>query len=65
MRVSWSKKAGENASRTASYILRNNVNWQNKIIYYIENDTVNIVAFWDTRREPKTLIKDSENLGEE
>ena len=26
---------------------------QNKIIYYIQDDTVYIVDFWDTRREPE------------
>lgn len=26
---------------------------QNKLIYYIENETIFIVDFWDTRREPK------------
>ena len=25
----------------------------NNIIYYIENDTIWVVDFWDTRREPK------------
>lgn len=24
----------------------------NKVVYYIKNETINIVAFWDTRREP-------------
>ena len=24
-----------------------------KLVYYIEKDSVRIVAFWDTRREPK------------
>ena len=26
---------------------------QNKIIYFVESDTIYIVDFWDTRREPK------------
>ena len=26
----------------------------NKIVYNVDNDIVYIVAFWDTRREPKT-----------
>jgi len=30
---------------------------QNKIIYYIQDDTVYIVGFWDTRREPKKQAK--------
>lgn len=30
----------------------------NKIIYYINNDVLEIVAMWDTRREPKKLIED-------
>lgn len=34
------------------------VNNLNKIVYYIEDDVVQIAAFWDTRREPKTLIDD-------
>ena len=29
------------------------VNRLNKIVYRIEDDAVCIVAFWDTRREPK------------
>ena len=29
------------------------VNGLNKIVYYIEDDTVHIAAFWDTRMEPK------------
>ncbi len=28
------------------------VNGLNKIVYYVEDDTVHIAAFWDTRREP-------------
>ena len=40
------------------------VNNLNKIVYYIENDTLHIAAIWDTRREPKTLIKDLEETEE-
>jgi plasmid stabilization system protein ParE len=29
------------------------LNHLNKIVYYIKGDTIRIVAFWDTRREPK------------
>lgn len=36
------------------------VNQNNKIVYYINKDIIEIVAFWDTRREPKSLIKDLE-----
>lgn len=25
----------------------------NKIVYYIDNNTLHIAAFWDTRKEPK------------
>lgn len=25
----------------------------NKVVYYVKGDTLHIVAFWDTRREPK------------
>lgn len=25
----------------------------NKIVYYVNGDTLHIAAFWDTRREPK------------
>lgn len=32
----------------------------NKIIYHINNDHIEVVAFWDTRREPKSLINDLE-----
>ena len=30
------------------------INKLNKLIYYIEKDTIIIADFWDTRREPKT-----------
>ena len=29
------------------------VNHLNKIVYWINNDVIEIVDFWDTRREPK------------
>lgn len=29
------------------------INRLNKIVYYIEGDTIHIADFWDTRREPK------------
>ena len=29
----------------------------NKIIYYVQDDTIYIVDFWDTRREPKKQAK--------
>ena len=29
------------------------VNRLNKLVYWINEDTIEIVAFWDTRREPK------------
>ena len=29
------------------------VNHLNKIVYYVEDDTVHIADFWDTRREPQ------------
>ena len=25
----------------------------NKIVYYVQGNTIHIAAFWDTRREPK------------
>lgn len=31
------------------------INRLNKLVYYIHNDCVEIVALWDTRREPKSL----------
>ncbi|MCR5198274.1 MAG: type II toxin-antitoxin system RelE/ParE family toxin [Prevotella sp.] len=33
------------------------INGLNKLVYYIENDTLNIAAFWDTRREPKNQAR--------
>lgn len=36
------------------------VNGLSKIIYRIEGNTLYVVAFWDTRREPKTLEKELE-----
>ena len=32
------------------------VNGLNKMVYYVEDDTVHIAAFWDTRREPTSSI---------
>lgn len=29
------------------------INGLNKMVYYIEDDTVHIAAFWDTRMEPE------------
>lgn len=31
------------------------VNGLNKLVYRIEGNTIHIVAFWDTRMEPKNL----------
>lgn len=28
------------------------INKRSKLVYYIEGETINIVDFWDTRREP-------------
>ena len=28
------------------------INGLNKMVYYIDDDTIYILAFWDTRREP-------------
>ena len=36
------------------------VNKINKLVYRIENDTIVIVALWDTRREPKKLAEGME-----
>lgn len=33
------------------------INKQNKLIYYIESETIFIVDFWDTRREPQQQAK--------
>lgn len=33
------------------------VNKINKLVYHIVDDTIVIVAFWDTRREPKSLVE--------
>ena len=29
------------------------INSLSKMVYFIEEETIHIVAFWDTRREPK------------
>lgn len=29
----------------------------NKIVYYVKGDTLCIVAFWDTRREPRNQVR--------
>ena len=31
-----------------------------KIVYYIKKDTIRIAAFWDTGREPKRLMKETQ-----
>lgn len=38
------------------------VNKLNKIVYYVEEDTIHIADFWDTRREPQ---KQAQQLKEE
>ena len=30
----------------------------NKIVYYLTGDHIEVVAFWDVRREPKTLVNE-------
>ena len=37
----------------------------NKIVYRFNGKHIEVVAFWDTRREPKALIKDLEEPEEE
>ena len=34
------------------------VNHINKLVYYIHENTIEIVVLWDTRREPESLIKE-------
>ena len=34
------------------------VNHINKLVYYNHDNTIEIVVLWDTRREPKSLIKE-------
>ena len=29
------------------------INGLSKMVYFIDDETIHIVAFWDTRREPK------------
>lgn len=29
----------------------------NKIVYYTQNNTIHVAAFWDTRREPKNQAR--------
>ena len=54
--LSSSPKAGKiepllnNRSRSYRSIV---ITRQNKLIYYIEDETIFIVDFWDTRREPQ------------
>jgi len=57
MKVIWSPRAKESLKRAVGYVLLS----FNKLIFYVKNDTIRIVAFWDTRREPKALIKDLED----
>lgn len=46
-----------NRSKTYRSII---VNGLNKIVYYVEDDTIYIAAFWDTRREPKNQAEQIE-----
>ena len=34
------------------------INRLNKAVYWVHDDTIEIVAFWDTRREPEMLAKE-------
>jgi len=36
------------------------INGLNKMVYLINDDTIYIVAFWDTRREPKNQASQTE-----
>ena len=36
------------------------VNHINKLVYYIHDNTIEIVVLWDTRREPKSLLDEVE-----
>ena len=36
------------------------INGLNKMVYLIDDDTIHIVAFWDTRREPKNQASQTE-----
>jgi plasmid stabilization system protein ParE len=36
------------------------INGLNKLVYRIDNDIIYIVAFWDTRREPKSQALQTE-----
>lgn len=33
------------------------INGLNKLVYYIDNDVIFISAFWDTRREPESIVE--------
>lgn len=33
------------------------INGLSKMVYFIEGETIHIIAFWDTRREPKKQAK--------
>ena len=35
------------------------INGLNKLVYTIEGETINVVAFWDTRREPKSIVNET------
>ena len=32
----------------------------NKLVYYVKDNTLHIAAFWDTRREPKNQVRQTE-----
>ena len=37
------------------------VNHLNKIVYYVEGDTIHIADFWDTRKEPQTQAQQTKD----
>lgn len=36
------------------------INGLNKMVYYIDDNTIHIAAFWDTRREPRRQASQTE-----
>ncbi|MBQ5513334.1 MAG: hypothetical protein IIT83_06560, partial [Bacteroidales bacterium] len=45
----------DNRTRTYRSIL---INKRSKMVYYIEDDTIQIAGFWDCRRDPEAAAKE-------
>ena len=45
----------QNRARSYRYVI---IRHQTKLVYFVDNDTIVIANVWDTRREPKSQVKE-------